>query len=115
MVFGTDRIRSAYAAITARPDYAKPSFVLTFNEPNYAHLGNDASSNIVDPATAASLWPQLMAQYDPLGIQLIAPSPINCVGDVNCCNVGTAVGWLTAFQEVRFGHCCLFMSPSKGL
>lgn len=81
MLFGTDRISSAYAAITALPDYAKPSFLLTFNEPNYAHLGNNASTSIVHPATAASLWPQLMKQYGSLGIQLIAPSPINCIGD----------------------------------
>lgn len=101
MVFGTDRIRSSYAAITALPEYAKPSFLLTFNEPNYAHLANDISSNIVDPATAASLWPQLLELFPPLGIQLVAPSPINCAGDVNCRNVGTAAGWLTAFQEVR--------------
>lgn len=104
MVFGTDRIRSSYAAITALPKYAKPSFLLTFNEPNYAHLGNDMSTNIVDPATAASLWPQLLELFDPLGIQLIAPSPVNCAGDVNCRNVGTAAGWLTAFQEVSLYH-----------
>ena len=100
MLFGIDRISSAYTAIKELPDYAKPACLLTFNEPNYAHLGNNASTSIVDPATAANLWPQLMEQYDPLGIQLIAPSPINCIGDVNCRNVGTAAGWLTAFQEV---------------
>ncbi|KAL3148572.1 hypothetical protein ABBQ38_014005 [Trebouxia sp. C0009 RCD-2024] len=104
MVFGTDRIRSSYAAITALPEYAKPSFLLTFNEPNYAHLANDISSNIVDPATAASLWPQLLELFPPLGIQLVAPSPINCAGDVNCRNVGTAAGWLTAFQEALDGN-----------
>ena len=59
-----------------------------------------ASTNIVDPATAASLWPQLMSYFDPLGIELIAPSAIDCEGDPNCHNVETAAGWLSAFQLV---------------
>ena len=100
MVFGADRIDSSYAAITARPKYAKPAYLLTFNEPNFAHLGLDSASNVMDPATAASLWPQLLDQFSPLGIQLIAPSATTCVGDPNCRNVQTASAWLTAFQEV---------------
>ena len=104
MVFGTDRIRGSYAAISSLPSYAKPSYLLTFNEPNYAHLGNDQSTNIVDPATAASLWPQLMQRFDPMGIQLLAPSAITCTGDPNCRNVETAAGWLAAFQQVKKEH-----------
>ena len=100
MIWGTDRIQSGYAAITSRPSYAKPSYVLTFNEPNYA-FGGGTPTNVVDPVTAANLWPQLIAQYDPLGIQLIAPSAIDCAGDGNCKNTGTAVGWLTTFRDVK--------------
>lgn len=102
MVWGTDRLDSSYAAITAKPSYAKPAYVLTFNEPNYA-FGGGTPTNIVDPATAASLWPTLMSQYNPLGIGLIAPSAIDCAGDPNCRNTGTAAGWLTAFRDVS--HC----------
>ena len=105
MVFGTDRIQSSYAAIAALPNYAKPAYLLTFNEPNYAHLGNGKSTNIVDPATAASLWPQLTQRLTPLGIQLLAPSAITCSGDPNCRNVQTAAGWISAFQEVRALAC----------
>ena len=99
MVFGSDRINSAYTAINRLPSYAKPSYLLTFNEPNYANGGvND--TNIMSPATAASLWPQLMSRFEPLGIQLLAPSAITCSGNPNCRNVGTAAGWLSEFQEV---------------
>lgn len=101
MIFGSDRISSAYTAINRLPSYAKPSYLLTFNEPNYANAGVE-DTNIMDPATAARLWPQLTSRFDPLGIQLIAPSPITCSGDPNCRNVGTAAGWLSEFQEVRF-------------
>ena len=106
MIFGTDRIRSGYAAISALPSYAKPAHLLTFNEPNYAHMAVNGT-NIVDPATAASLWPQLTSRFDPLGIQLIAPSAITCSGDPNCRNVGTAAGWLSQFQSVRFETLCM--------
>lgn len=99
MIFGTDRIKSGYAAITKLPSYALPSYLLTFNEPNYANMGNNAT-NIADPATAASLWPQLMDYFDPLGIQLLAPSAITCTGDPNCRNTETAAGWLAEFQAV---------------
>ena len=103
MVWGIDRLATSYTAITARPSYAKPAYVLTFNEPNYNYAGTSpAPSNIVDPVSAAGLWPQLQAQYDPLGIGLIAPSPIDCAGDPKCQNVGTAIGWLSAFQSVSF-------------
>ena len=101
MIFGSDRISSAYTAISRLPSYAKPAYLLTFNEPNYANGGIE-DTNILDPATAASLWPQLRSRFDPLGIQLIAPSPITCSGDPNCRNVGTAAGWLTQFQQVHF-------------
>lgn len=104
MIWGTDRIQSGYAAITSRPSYAKPGYVLTFNEPNYA-FGGGTPTNVVDPVTAANLWPQLIAQYDPLGIQLIAPSAIDCAGDGNCKNTGTAVGWLTTFRDVSLCSC----------
>ena len=96
MVWGTDRIQTSYAAITALA--TKPQYLLTFNEPNF--LSGGGSSNVVDPTTAASLWPQLTGLFDPLGVQLIAPSPIDCTGDPSCRNVDTAAGWLSAFQTV---------------
>lgn len=97
MVWGTDRIDSSYAAISSLAN--KPPYLLTFNEPNYA-FGGGSPSNIVDPVTAAGLWPRLMSKFVPMGIQLIAPSPIDCAGDGNCHNVGTAAGWLTQFRDV---------------
>ena len=104
MIWGTDRIQSGYASITALP--SPPAYVLTFNEPNYAFGGGATiPTNVVDPVTAAGLWPTLMAQYDPLGVGLIAPSAITCAGDSNCYNTGTQVGWLTLFRDVR--HCLL--------
>ncbi|KAL3150709.1 hypothetical protein ABBQ32_000496 [Trebouxia sp. C0010 RCD-2024] len=96
MVWGTDRIDSSYAAISSLAN--KPPYLLTFNEPNYA-FGGGSPSNIVDPVTAAGLWPRLMSKFVPMGIQLIAPSPIDCAGDGNCHNVGTAAGWLTQFRD----------------
>ncbi len=97
MVWGTDRIDSSYSNINGLA--TKPQYLLTFNEPNYA-FGGGTPTNVVDPVTAARLWPQLMSYFDPLGIQLIAPSAIDCSGDPNCYNVETAAGWLSAFQSV---------------
>lgn len=97
MVWGTDRIDGAYSTISALA--TKPTYLMTFNEPNYA-FGGGTPSNVVDPVTAAGLWPQLMSKFNPLGIQLIAPSPIHCAGDPNCHNVGTAAGWLSQFRDV---------------
>lgn len=96
IVWGTDRIDSSYSNINALA--TKPQYLLTFNEPNYA-FGGGTPSNVVDPVTAAGLWPQLMNYFDPLGIQFIAPSAIDCSGDPNCYNVETAAGWLSAFQS----------------
>jgi len=96
-VWGTDRIDSSYSNINALA--TKPQYLLTFNEPNYA-FGGGTPTNVVDPVTAAGLWPQLLNYFDPLGIQLIAPSAIDCSGDPNCYNVETAAGWLSAFQSV---------------
>ena len=31
MIWGSDRIQSGYNTIIARPSYAKPAYVLTFN------------------------------------------------------------------------------------
>lgn len=97
MIWGTDRIDSGFASITALS--TKPQYVLTFNEPNYA-FGGGSPTNVVDPVTAAGLWPQIVNYATPLGIQLIAPSPIDCTGNPDCFNVGTAAGWLSAFQSV---------------
>lgn len=114
MVWGTDRIDSAYSTISALA--TKPKYLLTFNEPNYA-FGGGSPSNVVDPVSAAKLWPQLMSKFNPLGIQLIAPSPIDCAGNPNCHNVGTAAAWLSQFRDVDsptfisctccLGHHCL--------
>lgn len=97
MVWGTDRIDGAYSTISALA--TKPTYLMTFNEPNYA-FGGGSPSNVVDPVTAAGLWPELMSKFNPLGIQLIAPSAIDCAGDPNCHNVGTAAGWLSQFRDV---------------
>lgn len=85
-----------------------PAYLLTFNEPNYIYSYGmtDDDTNVLDPATAARLWPQLMSHFNPLGIKLIAPSAINCGGDPNCQNVPTAAGWLSAFQTVRLLQIC---------
>ena len=96
IVWGTDRITTSYDAISALA--SKPDYLLTFNEPNF--LSGGGGSNVVDPATAAGLWPQLTGLFDPLGVQLIAPSPLDCTGDPSCRNVETAAGWLSAFQTV---------------
>nr|QOL01295.1 putative extracellular protein TR9_096 [Trebouxia lynnae] len=96
MVWGTDRIESAFGAISSLA--TKPQYLLTFNEPNYA-FGGGTPSNVVDPVTAAGLWPQLMSTFGPLGIQFVAPSAIDCAGDGNCHNVGTAAGWLSQFRD----------------
>ncbi len=103
MVVSPDRIHSSYNTITLLPSYAMPAYLLTFNEPNYIYSygTSDDDTNVLDPATAAGLWPQLVSYFDPLGIKLIAPSAINCKGDPNCQNVPTAAGWLSAFQTVR--------------
>lgn len=101
MVFGSDRIISAFTAINRLPSYAKPSYLLTFNEPNYANGGVE-DTNIMEPATAASLWPQLMSRF--AGIRLVAPSAITCSGDPNCRNVGTAAGWLSDFRAVILNY-----------
>ena len=97
IIWGTDRIDSSYANIMALS--TKPAYLLTFNEPNFA-FGGGTPTNVVDPVTAAGLWPQITAYFDPLGIQLIAPSAIDCAGADGCANVGTAAGWLSAFQSV---------------
>ena len=97
IIWGTDRIDSSYATISALA--TKPDYLLTFNEPNYA-FGGGTPTNVVDPVTAAGLWPQITAYFDPLGIQLIAPSAIDCAGASGCANVETAAGWLSAFQDV---------------
>lgn len=110
MVWGTDRIDSAYSAISALA--TKPTYLMTFNEPNYA-FGGGSPSNLVDPATAAGLWPKLMSKFGPLGIKFIAPSPIDCAGDSNCHNVGTAAGWLTQFRDVGSSPHLLPMLPSS--
>ena len=99
MVWGTDRIESAFGAISSLA--TKPQYLLTFNEPNYA-FGGGTPSNVVDPVTAAGLWPQLMSTFGPLGIQFVAPSAIDCAGDGNCHNVGTAAGWLSQFRDVSY-------------
>lgn len=101
MIWGSDRINSSYTTIIARPAYAKPAYMLTFNEPNYAY-GGGTPSNINSPAQAAALWPQITSKFDPLGIQLLAPSAINCNlgGDPNCRYVGSITGWLNAFRKV---------------
>ena len=104
MVWGTDRIDGAYSAISSLG--TKPSYLLTFNEPNYA-FGGGTPSNVVDPVTAAGLWPELMSKFNPMGIQLIAPSAIDCAGDGNCHNVGTAAGWLSQFRDVGLPYLCL--------
>ncbi|DBA93211.1 TPA: target of Sbf [Trebouxia sp. C0005] len=96
MVWGTDRLDSSYSNINGLA--TKPQYLLTFNEPNYA-FGGGTPTNVVDPVTAAGLWPQLMNYFDPLGIQFIAPSAIDCSGDPYCHNVETAAGWLSAFQS----------------
>lgn len=101
MVVSPDHIHSSYNTITSLPSYAMPAYLLTFNEPNYIYSygTSDDDTNVLDPATAARLWPQLMNYFNPLGIKLIAPSAINCGGDPNCQNVPTAAGWLSAFQK----------------
>ena len=105
MVWGTDRITSAAANIDALS--TKPQYLLTFNEPNYAYtFDGSVPTNVVDPTTAAGLWPQLTSLFSPLGIQLIAPSAIDCSG-ANCYNVQTAAGWLSAFQSVSLLLTCL--------
>lgn len=108
MVVSHDRIHSSYDTITSLPSYAMPAYLLTFNEPNYIYSYGmtDDDTNVLDPATAARLWPQLMSHFNPLGIKLIAPSAINCGGDPNCQNVPTAAGWLSAFQTVRLLQIC---------
>lgn len=116
MVVSPDRIKSAYETITSLPSYAMPSYLLTLNEPNYIYSSGDATSsttNVVDSATAAGLWPQLTSLFDPLGIQLIAPSAINCEGDSDCQNVQTAAGWLSAFQTVGCLNFCLVEDQPK--
>ena len=117
MVVSPDRIKSAYETITSLPSYAMPSYLLTLNEPNYVYSYGDATSgtatNVVDPTTAAGLWPQLTSLFDPLGIKLIAPSAINCEGDPDCQNVQTAAGWLSAFQTVGCPNCCLIEHQPK--
>lgn len=98
MIWGSDRIQSGYDAIINRPDYAKLKYLMTFNEPNYAYGGGNPS-NILSPQEAAALWPQITSLFDPLNIQLIAPSPIDCAGDDNCKNVGSVEDWLDQFRE----------------
>ncbi len=114
MVVSPDRIHSSYDTIRSLPSYAMPAYLLTFNEPNYIYsygTSND-DTNVLDPATAARLWPQLMNYFNPLGIKLIAPSAINCGGDPYCQNVPTAAGWLSAFQTVRLLPIC-FAEPAS--
>ena len=114
MIWGTDRIDSGFASITALS--TKPQYVLTFNEPNYA-FGGGSPTNVVDPVTAAGLWPQIVNYATPLGIQLIAPSPIDCTGNPDCFNVGTAAGWLSAFQSVschKAAAGALVLTPPTG-
>ncbi len=114
MLVSPDRIHSSYNTITSLSSYAMPAYLLTFNEPNYIYSygTSDDDRNVLDPATAARLWPQLMGYFDPLGIKLIAPSAINCEGDPNCQNVPTAAGWLSAFQTVSRVQICSAESAS---
>lgn len=97
MIWGSDRIQSGYSTIMSLPAYAKPRYVMTFNEPNYA-FGGGIPTNILSPQQAAALWPQITSLFYPQGIQLIAPSPIDCSGDPFCQNVETVTGWLDQFQ-----------------
>ena len=97
MIWGTDRIQSAYSTIMNRPDYAKPKYVMTFNEPNYAYDGG-SPSNIATPKEAAALWPQITSLFAPLQIELIAPSPIDCSGNRFCRNQESMQEWLDSFR-----------------
>ncbi|KAL0023820.1 hypothetical protein WJX77_008033 [Trebouxia sp. C0004] len=99
MIWGSDRIQSGYNTIKARPSYAKPSYLLTFNEPNYAY-GGGTPTNINSPQQAAALWPYIVGNFSSLGIALLAPSAINCAypSDANCRYVGSITGWLNAFK-----------------
>ncbi|DBA70319.1 TPA: hypothetical protein ACH3X2_011741 [Trebouxia sp. C0005] len=99
MIWGSDRIQSGYNTIIARPSYAKPSYLLTFNEPNYAY-GGGTPTNVNSPQQAAALWPYIVGNFSKLGIALLAPSAINCAypSDANCRYVGTITGWLNAFK-----------------
>ncbi|DBB08856.1 TPA: hypothetical protein ACH3X3_007506 [Trebouxia sp. C0006] len=99
MIWGSDRILTGYNAIIARPSYAKPAYLLTFNEPNYAY-GGGTPTNVNSPQQAAALWPYIVGNFSSTGVALLAPSAINYAypSDPNCRYVGTITGWLNAFK-----------------